>query len=298
VPANERSHDDQPATTARPHRRRLLIHLLVFSIALVMSSTVGSPTASGEQPGRFLSGGTLDVTYTCVGADQNTIDLLTALSIPPILIATTITSGSVEPSPSPGDSFDVPFTWDFTLDPTLVTTAVGLGTTQLDTTGTTAISATSGATGTAAGTSGPFPVVLGDGLQEVGYTQGPFTGTFTRTAAVDEPIVFTPGTLTSSVVTSPSGLVLNITCTPSAGALTVTDQDGVAPSTTTTTRPVITTTTGAPTTTTVAAGAQARALPRTGSSSLIMIVVALGLIDLGYLALTASKPARRRTSTS
>lgn len=207
----------------------------------------------------------------------------------------------VEPSPSPGEAFDTAFTWDFALDQGVVAFAVGLGVTSFTITkGVNPISATSGATGDSVGNGGETTVALGDETVPVGFTDGPFTGTFTRTAAVDEPIVFTPGTITSNV-TSSSGTVLSITCAPGAGALTVTDQDGVAPSTTTTTRPpVVTTTTQAATTTTdtVAGTTQGNQLPRTGSSSnLILVVLALGLIDIGYLALSAGQPPRRRRTS-
>lgn len=46
------------------------------------------------------------------------------------------------------------------------------------------------------------------------------------------------------------------------------------------------------------AGVQVKQLPRTGDENLVLVVVGLGLIGVGYLALSASQPARRRRATS
>jgi hypothetical protein len=298
VPANERSHADQPVPTARHRRRRLLTHGAVFAgagilaITLAPSSTSAAPTV---QDGRFLQGGSVSVNYVCQGNDQDTIDLLTSFQQTPFSMPVTITSGSVTPAPSPGEDFDVDFTWDFALDPGIVAFAVGLGTTSFNiSNGVNPISATTGATGTAAGTGGGAHLVdLVDTVFD-GFTDGPHTGTFNRTAAVDSPIVFTPGTITSTVVTS-GNVTLTIICQPGAGAITVLDETGVAPSTTTTTRPAV----SAPTTTATTVAVQAGQLPRTGTSStLYLTLLALGLIDVGYLALTAARPARRRASSA
>lgn len=297
--ANERSLDDHPATTARRRPLRLLAHLAVLSIAGLASATL-LPSTSGASPtvqeGRYLEGISVSVNYSCVGADQATSDILTSFGLQPFPMAVQVTSAAVEPSPSPGEDFDVPFTWDFTLDQGIVDFSIGLGVTGFTiSNGVLPISATSGATGSVSGNGANATVVLGDGTIPVGYTQGPFTGTFNRTAAVDEPITFTPGTITSTVTTN-SGVALQISCSQTAGALTVNDQDGVAPSTTTTTRPVVTT--AAPTTTTTPVLGDS--LPRTGSttSTMVLVFVALGLIDLGYLAMTAGQPLRRRRASA
>jgi hypothetical protein len=97
-------------------------------------------------------------------------------------------------------------------------------------------------------------------------------------------------------------VTLNITCTPEEGAvMSLNDQTGVAPSTTTTTLPPVTTTEGEPTTTTTqsVAGAGVDQLPRTGAGSTLMLVVlAIGLIDLGYLSLRYTKSVRGRGPSS
>jgi hypothetical protein len=291
----------EPSTSVRrPGRRRLLVHAGVFAaaglacVALSSSATSAAPTT---QPGRFLEGGSATLAYSCTGADQTTNDLLTTFGLNPFSMPITITSAAVEPSPSPGEDFTGEFTWDFTLDQSVVLFAVGLGVTDFTiTNGVNPVTATDGATGSAPGTGAPAAVVvLGDGTVPVGYTAGPYSGTFNRTAAVDAPITFTPGTITSSVTTN-GGTSLQIQCTSPGGGITVVDQTGVAPSTTTTTRPsVVTTTTvaGGPTTTAAVGGTEE--LPRTGSSSnLFLVLLALGLIDVGYLALSASRSNRGR----
>ncbi len=275
-----------------------MAHAAVFAIAGVVCATV-LPSTSGAAPtvqdGRYLEGTSVTIDYTCGGGDAATTNLLKTFNITSFPMGVTITSGAVEPSPSQGEDFDVPFTWDFALDQGIVQFATGLGVVSFTiTNGSDPISATAGATGSVTGHGGSSLLPLGDGSIPVGYTEGPFTGTFNRTAAPDEPITFTPGAVTSNVTTD-AGTQLTIACTPGAGALTVNDQDGVAPSTTTTTRPVITTV--APTTTVQVGG---EALPRTGSSgsTMVMVFVALGLIDLGYLALTAGQPPRRRRASA
>lgn len=305
--ANERSLDDQLLPTVRHRRRRLLTHGIVFAGAAALVTAIASPTTSAAptvQEGRFLQGGTVTVGYGCTGNDDATIGLFDAFAQQgaitiPFPMPVTITSGAVTPAPSPGEDFTVDFTWDFVLDSEIVDLARGLGVTTFNiTNGVNPISATTGATGTAPGTGGGEHLVdLTDTVFD-GYTDGPLTGTFNRTAEIDSPIVFTPGTITSNVTTS-SGIVLAIICQPGAGAITVLDETGVAPITTTTTRPAISvpTTTAAVTATTVAVAAGE--LPRTGTSStLYLVLLGLGLIDVGYLALTAGQPSKRRASSA
>lgn len=305
MPQTEPSHADR---TTRPLRRRLLVHAAAFAIAGGVTLSLGSPATTASptvQEGRFLEGDSVDVDYSCVGADQTTNDLLATFGLSPFSMPVTLTSASVEPSPSPGETFGVGFTWDFTIDPSIEAFAVGLGVTSFTISNTaTDVDATDGATGSATGIGDSNVVVLGDGSVPIGYTDGPFVGSFTRTAAVDEPIVFTPGAITSTVVTS-GNVTLLIACTPGAGTLTMADQDGVAPSTTTTTRPAVVTTTTQPDAVLSAGGqntagpGQIRQLPRTGSSDKLMLaLVAVGLIDVGYLTLSASQPGHRRRATS
>lgn len=301
MPANDRSLDDQPESTVRHRRRRLLTHGIAFAGAAVLVTSLSSTTTSAAptvQPGRFLQGGTLNVDYSCEGNNPDTIEILSTFGLSPFPMPVTITSAAVEPSPSPGEDYTGSFTWDFALDPEIVEFAVGLGVTTFNiTNGVNPISATDGATGTAAGTGAPAVLVdLTDTVFD-GFTSGPYTGTFNRTAAVDAPITYTPGTITSSVTTS-SNVALAIICTPGAGAITVNDETGEAPSTTTTTRPpiVVPTTAAPPTTAAVGAGGQ---LPVTGaSSSLYLALLGLGLVDVGYLAMTAGKSSKRRASSA
>lgn len=293
-----------PSSPVRTRRRRLLVHGAVFAVAGLACVTL-SPTASTAAPtvqdGRFLQGGSVSMTYSCTGGDQLTNDLLTSFGLNPFSMPITVRSAAVEPAPSPGEDFTTEFSWDFLLDPGVVSFAVGLGVTSFTiSNGVNPVTATTGATGTAAGTGASSAVVdLTDAVAD-GYTAGPYSGTFNRTAAVDSPITFTPQAISSTVTTN-SGTALQIACTPDAGVITVLDETGVAPSTTTTTLgtvdpPTTPTTAATATTTGVGAGGE---LPRTGSSSnLLLVLLALGLIDVGYLALTASRKPRHGQASS
>lgn len=300
--ANERSLDDHPVPNVRRRRGRLVAHAAAFSIAGLLLVAVG-PTSSSAAPtvqdGRFLASGTVDVNYTCNGANPFTVTILDGIGLTGFSLPATITSAAVEPAPSPGEDFDVDFFWSFDLLDTLVDKAILSGATGFSITGVSTVGVASGATGAdVVGAGGPTDIQLGDGSVPVGYEVGPFTGTFNRTALVDEPITFAPKAITSTVLTQPNGIELVIACNfTGEPILTMADQDGVAPSTTTTTRPAVV----APTTTTTVAvqsGNQGNQLPRTGSENLYLVLLALGLIDVGYLALTASKaPRRGRTSS-
>lgn len=300
--ANERSLDDHPVPNVRRRRGRLLAHAGAFATAGLLCVAFGSTSSSAAptvQDGRFLASGSVDVPYTCNGANAFTTTILEGIGLAGFSLPATVTSVAVEPAPSPGEDFEVGFIWSFDLLDTLVDKAILSGAAGFTITGVSTVGVVSGATGAdVAGAGGPTDVQLGDGSVPVGYEVGPFTGTFNRTALVDEPIVFAPKAITSTVLTQPNGIELLINCDYVGEAtLTMVDQDGVAPSTTTTTRPAVV----APTTTTTVAvqgGTQGNQLPRTGSENLYLVLLALGLIDVGYLALTASKsPRRGRTSS-
>jgi hypothetical protein len=287
----------EPSTSARPMRRRLLAHAAVFAAAGLACLALSSPTTSAAptvQDGRYLEGGSLDIDYTCTGADAATTSLLNAFGLNNFPMPITITSAAVEPAPSPGEDFTTEFTWNFVLPASITDFAIGLGVTDFTiSNGVNPMTATTGATGTAAGTGGdPAFVDLLDTVAN-GFTAGPYSGTFNRTAAVDAPIVFTPQPITSTVTTN-AGTALNLACSPGAGTIEVVDQTGVAPSTTTTTLGSI----APPTTPTTAAvggggagqGGSGGELPATGTSSnLFLVLLALGLIDVGYLAISASR---------
>jgi hypothetical protein len=290
VPANDRSSNDHLVADAPRRRRRLLAHLFMFSVAGLLATVVGGSSASAVQEGRFLPAGTATATYTCNGADPDTQALLDAVGLSTFEVPVSITSAAVEPSPSPGEDFSMEFTWTFTLPQPLANIAVGLGITDLTIHDSVdPMNAVSGATGSVVGLGGSQVVNLGDGTHSVSYTEGPFVGTVNRTAAVDEPIVFGPGPNTNTVET---GLAtLHIACAPGAVQnMSLVDEDGTAPSTTTTTRPATSTTAG--TSTTAATGGTE--LPATGGVDLRLVVLALALIDIGYLAWSAGQPPRRR----
>jgi hypothetical protein len=275
--------------------------LFLFAVAGLVCTAIGSPAARAVpnvQPGRFLPAGTATATYTCMGADADTQALLDAVGLSTFSVPASITSAAVDPSPSPGEDFQMAFTWTFTLPANLAGIAVSLGVSQLNITNSVdPMNAVSGVTGDVVGHGSPVSVLLGDGTHDVSYSEGPFTGTVHRTAAVDEPIVFAPGNVTNTSTPAELGLPLNIACTPgSVVNLSVVDQDGVAPSTTstsTTTTLRTTTTTGIGATTTVATGGE---LAVTGGIDLRLVVLALALIDIGYLTWSAGQPRRRRMS--
>jgi LPXTG-motif cell wall-anchored protein len=304
VPAIDRSHDDQPGPTVRRRRSRLLVHAAVFAAAGVAILTL-SPTSTNAAPtvqdGRFLQGGNLQVDYTCVGANQQTQTLLDAIMLSSFPLDVTVRSAAVEPSPSPGEDFEMEFTWDIILSTQLLGTAADLGVEQLQVGGNNTVSVVSGATGADSVGTDDSVVTVGDGSVPVAYTLGPFFATYNRTAAVDEPIVFAPGEITTAVVTLPAGTALSIVCSVDGEpTMVLNDETGVAPSTTTTTQPPIVPTTAAPTpTTTAVGGAGTDQLPRTGSSSnLLLALLGLALIDIGYLAVSASRtPRLGRTSS-
>lgn len=294
MPANHTS----PTFDLRRFRRRVATHVGGFAAALLLSLTVPvplAPSAGAVQDGRYLEGGNLVVNYTCEGNDAQTDIILGGIGLATFPQQATILSPAVEPSPSPGEEFEMSFTWQWLVDQSLVQTAIAAGTPTLNiASGNPNIGATTGATGSdVIGNPSATLLVLGDGTQAVGYTHGPFTGTFTRTAEVDSPIEFSPGPVASQVVTE-GGIALNILCTPQDGdVMTLNDQTGIAPSTTTTTLPEVTTTEATTTTTVDGAVQGGSELPRTGTSStLVLIVLALGLVDLGFLALSATKPGR------
>jgi hypothetical protein len=134
----------------------------------------------------------------------------------------------------------------------------------------------------------------------VSYTEGPFTGSVTRTGAFGDPIAFTPGQTTNTVVTTLSSLNLECNNT-SVAPLSLVDVEGEAPATTTTTAPAatpITTAAAAPAAPGPAVGGAAAgggALPRTGEFDLELAGLGAALIGVGY---GARAIARRRKHTA
>ena len=108
------------------------------------------------------------------------------------------------------------FHWAFTLPQDLANTAVGLGTTDLSQSdGVLPMHVDSGATGAdVVGNPPPQNINLGDGSVAVSYNEGPFSGDFTRTGAIGDPIQFSPGTVTVTSTTVPGGIVLQLLCSP------------------------------------------------------------------------------------
>ena len=70
------------------------------------------------------------------------------------------------------------------------------------------------------------------------YNEGPFSGDFTRTGAIGDPIQFSPGTVTVTSTTVPGGIVLDLLCSPTGTSpMVLTDQEGPTPPPSSTTAP-------------------------------------------------------------
>ncbi len=302
---HEKKQPEQGPNVGR-RRRRLLAHLGIFAAAGLALVTLGPSSTSAApavQDGRFLTAGQLVVPYDCAGADIPSQNLLVGI-LPAtggtFILGVTIVTAAVEPAPSPGDTFEMDFIYNQVLPQNLVEVAVGVGSTELDTAGVNTIIAVEGATGDPAVITGSTIIPLGDGTLPVGFT---FTGQgfeFTRTAAVDEPIKFSPQQILGETLTS-LGILVKIKCDPQDASLVleVNDETGVPPETTTTTLPPIVPVTVTTPPATVQ-GDTVDTLPRTGSgtSNLYLVLLALGLLDMGYLALTAGNSPRMRRASS
>jgi hypothetical protein len=213
-------------------------------------------------------------------------------------------------SPSDGEDFTLSVTFTTTLPAFLVSVAQSAGTTTLVQSNTTLpLTATSGATGTVnVADPGPEQVNLPgptDPAIDIPFTQGPFDVTFTRSGT--DPVVITPGTITT---TSTAGAIpLLLACTPTdVTPLTLTDQEGPPPpptSVSVTTLP-FTPTTAAPATTaptgTSGSGTSdpgvttsGTALARTGFHA-ELLYLGIALLGAGYaISLTGKRVARAST---
>jgi LPXTG-motif cell wall-anchored protein len=288
----------------RRFRRKVAVHVSVLSAAAVLCLTVGTSTTGAAptvQDDRHLTADTAEFVYDCTGGNSDTQTILDTVGLPTFNIDGQFTSVAVYPSPSPGEEFNVDFIWDFELPQELVEIAVGAGADSLINQAILEVMAVSGASGpNFSQLTDPVTVALGDGSVPVGYTIGPLTATFTRTAAVDEPITFEALDILTQAET-PSGIQLVIDCDIDGDStLVMGDLDGPPETTTTTTRPEVVETT---TTTTTAGGGggvggSGEELPATGTSSnLWLALLAVMLIDLGYLAVSGSKLVGRRASS-
>jgi alpha-tubulin suppressor-like RCC1 family protein len=189
----------------------LLARGAAVGVLTVACAAISSPPASASTTVSAFA-----ATYSCTGADVDTHDLLTALGFGPLQMATTVTNTSADPGPLPGDEFTIDFQWHITLSPGLVSTFVALGVDAAEMfDGVYPLAAATGASGPdVVGHGAHTALPLGDGTQAVSYIEGPFTGTFIRTAQLGEAITFTPGTMTTSLLAGSSGVVLKLICEP------------------------------------------------------------------------------------
>jgi hypothetical protein len=263
---------------------------------VVLVAAFAPTSASAVDTTHFLPPGTVNVTYTCGGADQQTQTVLGVVGLSSFNIAAVVASDPVAASPENGDSFDMTFFWTFTQDQTLVETAVGLGVTDLQlSNGVNPVGVVSGATGPdVVGNPPTQDVPLGDGSLPITYSQGPFTGSFTRAGNVGDPIVFKPGNISVTALPNPLTTSLNLACTPDGATMTLVDQEGEAPPTTRPTTTTLPPTTASPTTAAgpvVAAETQSQ-LARTGFHSELLIL-GIALLGFGYaLSLTGRRVAK------
>jgi hypothetical protein len=213
----------------------------VFGVIVLIAafSTTNASAVNNE----FLPAGTATTTLSCGGNDAVdggvTTAILQGIGLDPVGLPATITSDPVD-SPNTGDSFTMTFHWAFTLPQSLASTAVGLGTTDLSqSNGVLPMHVDSGATGAdVVGNPPPQDIPLGDGSVAVNYNEGPFTGDFTRTNAIGDPIQFSPGTVTVTSTTVPGGIALQLLCTPTGTSpMVLTDQQGATPPPSSTTAP-------------------------------------------------------------
>lgn len=267
------------------------------------TTTSTSSTTTAPPVEYFLPAGRRAVAMSCVGADQATQSLLDSLGDGVIDLSAEVSTSAVT-SPSMGESFEMSFTWLMGLDEAVIDTASALGVGVIE------ISDAELAVGVTAGAAGGdvvgSPATRSLTLAEArSYIEGPFVGEFERTGEIGDPISFVvkPISLTAVVALSGSALDLRLACQPDGPAsIDLVDQEGSPPpATTPTTSPgnVVPNVEedsdpdGAEVLSESAADAARSTLPVTGAAPLGLLAVAFGALDLGYLALSASRPRRR-----
>lgn len=268
------------------------------------TSTTTSPTSPTTSPttttttapvARTLPAGRADMTYTCRGADTTTQDLLDGLGLsasPPVQppnrldLSVALANDSI-PSPAKGAAFQLPLRWTVALPDDLVTAAVRLRITSANISGTTLVAGvTAGASG-ADSTFRPPDRVL-TLATSAGFTVGPTLASWTRTGEVGEAIVVQAKQLlvTATINLGNPPMVLKLVCDPPA-ASSIRLVDGVGTTTPTTAAAQVL---AASTTRSTAASPS---LARTGVSHLPQLALVVILLDLGYLALSASRGSRQ-----
>jgi hypothetical protein len=240
------------------------------------------------------------MTYDCRGADeasQAILDGLGASSTPPVpppnhLDIDVVLTNDAVPSPAQGASFVLPMRWTVALPASVTGPASRLGIKTIDVSNIELVSGvTSGATG-ADITGQPSNLTVDLGVT-AGFNAGPFNGTFTRSGAIGTPIVVAAKAIElTATVNLGNPLVIALICDPpAASTYSLVDATGTAPPPTT---PSSVLAAGAPAP--VPAGASATAVPlaTTGGSMWVQLAVAVALLDLGYLAVSATWTHVRR----
>ncbi|MEY2423531.1 MAG: hypothetical protein QOI95_3598 [Acidimicrobiaceae bacterium] len=258
------------------------------------TTTTTASTSTTIAAATYLPAGSAATPYICKGADQatqDTLDIFAPPGTPPgggaINFDIVLANDPVVPAPATDASFPIDFRWTVTLDSGLVSTLHGLGITSVSISGASYDAlALSGATGPdVIGTPPARSVSVGTG--PVTFGEGPFTGTFTRTAVDPQPIVFAAGKVLVSATPNGFPNPFNLDCNPPEGATTnrisLVNQVGSPPST------IATSTTGSVLGEVINSNSS---LARTGApqSTLIMVGLAMFLIDVGYLMVTAVHP--------
>jgi hypothetical protein len=261
------------------------------------TTTVTSTTSTTSTTGataNHLPGGRVQMVYDCRGADaasQGVLDTLGSLSNPPAPPPNHLQLGvalSTDPitSPAQGASFQLPVRWAVSLPDAVVKAATALKITSVP------VSGVSLSAGPVSGATGPDltfrpPDQTVNLATNPGFSAGPALGTFTRTGKVGDAVVLAAKEvrLTARVNLGASPLVISLLCDPPATrTLSVVDSAGSAPLATPTasvlgasvTRPAST------------------SLARTGAPIWAYLALAVVLIDLGYLSVSATWTRKRR----
>lgn len=258
------------------------------------TTTAGATTTTA--PPQYLAAKSANVAYTCKGADaasQDVLDTLGSLASPPVPppnrldLSVALTTKTID-SPAKGEQFKLPIAFGVALPETVVTTAARLGITSAGVSDVTLrAGVASGATGPDVSVSPADRNVALTGSNAGKFDAGSVTGTFTRTGSPGTPIVIVGKNvdLTASVDFGGTDLVIRLDCDPKSGATQLRLVDGASPGGGAG---------GGGDGTDVLGESVSRELPRTGTNLWVPFIAALIALDLGYLARSATAPARAR----
>lgn len=239
---------------------------------------VGGPGGGGKPAGSHLPAVTSQATYECSITDpavRSMIETLTRTPVDSLAVNPVLTMAAVSPSPAQGASFTATFSARLSLPSDIVDQVVGLGIAEAT------ISDVEWAVHPEAGVTGE-PILARPPAQQVtlaagrpaGGDFGPFSGAFTRTSAVGEPVSFRFDALSVTIGVAAFGQDLSVPlrCTPVAGnVLTTVDQAGTA-----------------------VLGRSLLPATGAGDATRQLVVLALALLAAGFVLSGADAPVRLR----